>query len=269
MQVRRMISTGVGDLEVRVVGEDFDKPIALLWHSLFVDSETWKRVEDHLAEDRRLVLVTGPGHGASTDPGRRYTLDECADAAISVLDQLGIEGPVDWVGNAWGGHVGIIVACRHPERCRSLVTVGTPVHSYTTSGRIQTALLLMIYRTFGPRTFLVDTVTGALLSEKTRSGDVEAVKITRDGFLRAGRLANAVSSLSLRRPDLTPLLPQVEAPTLFITGTEHPDWSPDQAETASRLLPDGSVDVLEGSAYLGPLETPDEFTKLVREFWAS
>jgi len=267
MQGRQMISTVVGDLEVRIVGEDIGKPTALLWHSLFVDSETWKRVEDDLAEDRRLVLVTGPGHGASTDPGRRYTVDECADAAVSVLDQLGIGGPVDWVGNAWGGHVGIVAAVRYPERCRSLVTAGTPVHGTTTSGRIQTGLLLAIYRMFGPRKFIVDTVVDALLSERTRANDPEAVAITRDGFLRAGGLANTVASLSVGRPDLTPLLPEVKAPTLFITGTEHRDWSPDQARAACQLLPDGSVEVVEGAAYLIPLETPDVFTKLVRRFW--
>ncbi len=269
MQDTRMVPTVVGDLEVRVIGDDVDAPVALLWHSLFVDSETWKRAEGDLARDRTLVLVTGPGHGASTDPGRRYTLDECAIAAISVLDQLGIGEPVDWVGNAWGGHVGIVAAARHPERCRSVVTVGTPVHGYSTSGRIQTALLLLTYRLLGPRRFLVDSVVDVLLSERTRSGDAEAVAITRGGFTRAGGLANAVVSISLRRPDLAPSLPQVKVPTLFITGTEHPDWSPEQATAASRLLPDGSVGVLRGSAYLGPLETPGEFTRLVREFWAA
>ncbi len=121
----------------------------------------------------------------------------------------------------------------------------------------------------GPRRFLVNSVLDALLSQKTRTNDAEAVAITRDGFLRASGLANAVASLSLRRPDLTPLLPKVKAPTLFITGTEHPDWSPDQASTASHLLPDGSVEVLEGSAYLSPLETPEAFNKLVRRFWTS
>ena len=112
------------------------------------------------------------------------------------------------------------------------MTVGTPVHGYTTAGRIQTTLLLAIYRMLGPRRFLVNSVLAALLSQKTRTNDAEAVAITRDGFLRASGLANAVASLSLRRPDLTPLLPKVKAPTLFITGTEHPDWSPDQASTS-------------------------------------
>lgn len=263
-----MIPTGVGDLEVRVVG-DVGPPTALLWHSLFVDSETWVRVERSLAEGRRLVLVTGPGHGASSDPEHRYTIDDCAEAVRSILDHLGIEEPVDLVGNAWGGHVGIVFAARYPGRCRSLVTVGTPVHGYSTSGRIQTSLLLLMYRIFGPRRFLVNAVVEALLSERTRADDPEAVAITRDGFTRAGGLVNAVISISLRRPDLTSMLPDVKAPSLFVTGSDHPDWTPDQARAASRLLPEGSVAVLEDSAYLGPLERPDEFAGLVREFWAS
>ncbi|MEX2134013.1 MAG: alpha/beta fold hydrolase, partial [Acidimicrobiia bacterium] len=179
----QVISTTVGDLEVRVLGEASARPTALLWHSLFVDSRSWHRVEDDLAEDRRLVLVTGPGHGDSTDPGRRYTMEECADAAMSILDHLGIEGPVDWVGNAWGGHVGLIAAVKHSARLRSLVTAGTPVHSYSGSGRIQTLLLLMVYRMFGPRRFLVDSVIEVLLSERTRSNDPAAVALTRDSFV--------------------------------------------------------------------------------------
>lgn len=269
MQCEEMIPTPVGDLEVRVVGGGSGRPTALLWHSLFADSRSWHLVEDDLAEDRRLVLVTGPGHGNSTDPGRRYTLEECADAAMSILEHLGITEPVDWVGNAWGGHVGVVAAGKHPERIRSLVAAGTPVHSYTGSGRIQTVLLLMIYRLFGPRRFLVDSVIEVLLSERTRADDPAAVALTRDSFVKAGGLANAVTSISLRRPDLTPLLPKLTVPTLFITGTEHADWSPDQARSASRLLPDGSVEVLEGSAYLSPLESPEEFTRLVRDYWAT
>ncbi len=269
MQREQMISTTVGDLAVRIFGDAPGRPTALLWHSLFVDSRSWQRVEGDLAEDRRLVLVTGPGHGASTDPGRRYTMEGCADAAMSIIDHLDIDGPIDWVGNAWGGHVGLIAASKHPERFRSLVAAGTPVHSYTRSGRIQTSMLLMVYRLFGPRRFLVDSVIEVLLSERTRSNDPAAVALTRDSFVKAGGLANAVASISLRRPDLTPLLPKVQVPTLFLTGTEHADWTPDQARAASQLLPDGSVGVLEGSAYLSPLEAPEEFSRLVREYWAT
>ena len=44
-----------------------------------------------------------------------FTLDDCVGAAVDVLDQLGIDEPVDWLGNAWGGHVGILFAAAHPD----------------------------------------------------------------------------------------------------------------------------------------------------------
>lgn len=138
------IPTRVGPLTVDVQGPA-NKPTALLWHSLFVDPTTWRRVLPDLALDRRLVVITGPGQGTSGDPGRRYTMADCADAAREALDATGATGPVDWVGNAWGGHVGILFAVRHPDRLNTLVTTGTPVHGYTILSRLQTLLLTALY----------------------------------------------------------------------------------------------------------------------------
>ena len=263
------IDTPVGSLAVRVSESGANRPAALLWHSLFVDSRSWHRVEDDLAEDRQLVMVTGPGHGDSQDSGRRYTMAECADAAAWVLDALGITDPVDWVGNAWGGHVGIIFAAQRPQRCRTLITVGTPVHAYSFKGRVETRALLALYRLFGPTRFLTESVTAAMLSTRTREQDAAAVDLVRDCFLSAdrSRLSNAVTSISVHREDLTAFLPSIRVPTLFVTGDEHTEWPPQLAEAASRLLPQGSTVVLEGAAYLGPLEAPERLTKLVREFW--
>ncbi|GGG65997.1 putative hydrolase, alpha/beta fold protein [Kocuria dechangensis] len=262
------LETPVGTLAVRTVG-DPGLPVALLWHSLFVDDSSWTRVERDLAADRRLVLVTGPGHGASSDPGHRYTLEDCAAAAAAVIDALEIQEPVDWVGNAWGGHVGIVFAATWPQRCRSLIAIGAPVHAYTLKNRLRVRALLDVYRLAGPVTFIRDAVAGALLSAQTHQRDREAQRLVRSAFAGADRhgMANAVESISLRRPDLTPMLSLVSVPTLFITGSEHPDWSPAQAEAASRLLPHGSAATVDEAAYLAPLEEPAEVTRLVRNFW--
>lgn len=268
VQSTATVRTQVGSLYVESIGAG---PSAVLWHSLFVDSRSWHRVVDELARDRRLVLITGPGHGPSGNPGRHYAMEDCADAAVSVLDAVGIEDPVDWVGNAWGGHVGIVLASQQPQRFRTLTTVGTPVHGYTLKGRLETQALLVLYRMFGPTRFLRDSVSEALLSERTRAQDTAAVDLVKDCFTNADRagLRNAVVSISLHRRDLGPLLPSIQAPTLFVTGSDHRDWTPELARRASRTLPDGSVSVLDGAAYLGPLETPREFIALVRDFWAS
>lgn len=267
----QMVPTRVGRLKVTVAAESTELPTAVLWHSLFVDERSWQRVIPDLAQDRQLILVTGPGHGRSGDSGDRYSMEECAEAAIEVIDAAQTEGPVDWVGNAWGGHVGIVLAATTPHRVRTLVAAGTPVHPYPRASRMNTRFLVLLYKILGPTTFLTDAVVSALISGRTRSDDPEAAGLVRDCFVSADRagLVNAIVSISLNRRDLRPLLPSVQAPTLFMTGSEHPDWTPEQMRAAAALLPNGSTQVLEGAAYLVPLEVPADFSRLTREFWAA
>jgi pimeloyl-ACP methyl ester carboxylesterase len=223
-----------------------------------------------LARQRRLILITGPGHGISGDPGRRYTLEDCADAAASILDRLGVTDPVDWIGNAWGGHVGFLFAARQPHRCRTLVAFGTPTAALTLMERARTYLLLGLYRLFGPTRLVVRATTGILLSPHTRATDADAVDFVHECLKRADKalLRNAVVSTSLHRGDLTGVLSQVSAPTLIATGADHTGFTPDQARVAARLLPSGSVAVVPHAAYLLPLEAPTACAELVQELWA-
>jgi pimeloyl-ACP methyl ester carboxylesterase len=264
---RRRIKTRVGSLAVRVVG---DGPPAVLWHSLFVDERSWRRVEEALARDRRLVVITGPGHGESSDPGQRYSLDDCAVAAGEVLAALGIDEPVDWVGNAWGGHVGVVFAAARPDRCRTLVTLGTPIQAYTRSEQVLFRVLLAVYRVAGMTGYISSGIVEALLSPTTRADDPEAVALVLDSLrtMRRPALANAMHSISLGRPDLTPRLGEIRCPTVFVTGPDHSGWSPEQAEAKSRLLADGSVAVVRDTAYLTPLEAPEETVRLILCHWA-
>ena len=267
MGERHAIETRVGKLAVRVLG---DGPTAVLWPSLFMDERSWDRLVPTLTQDRRLVVISGPGHGASGDPGRRYSLHDCVTAAGQVLDSLAIADSVDWVGNAWGGHVGLRFAVDLPARCRSLITLGTPVAALSRSERRQTYPLLVVYGVLGPIDLVVSGVTAALLSAHTRAHDPEAVELVRDSLRHADRrmLRNAVISISLHREDLTHLLPEIAAPTLFITGSDHDGFTPAQAEAAASLTRHGDTAVVPDAAYLVPLEAPATTSTLIREFWA-
>lgn len=268
MSETRFIDTEVGSLKVTTTGTGAP---TVLWHSLFADERSWGRVASQLEQDRRLVLVTGPGHGESGDPGRRYDLRQCARAAEEVLDALGVSEPVDWVGNAWGGHVGLRFATASPRRIRSLVTLGTPVQALATAERVNTRLLLLVHRLMGPTRYLVNAVVETLLSAPTRASDPEAVALIRSSFVEAdpSRLRNAVVSISLHREDLAALLPGISAPTLMITGDEHSGWTPAQSAAAVTTMPDGRAAIVADAAYLVPLEQPDAVVRLIRDFWST
>ena len=267
MEERHTVETQVGPLAVRVRGQG---STAVLWHSLFVDDRSWGRVENELATQRRLVIITGPGHGASGDPGRRYTLDDCAEASGTVLDTVGPKEPVDWLGNAWGGHVGLVFAAMWPERCRTLVTLGTPVQSLSLVERARTISLLVAYRLLGPAAFIRTGVVDVMLSARTRAQDPAAVALVEDSLIHAdpGALRNAIVSISLWRPDLTQRLAEISVPSLFVTGSDHKGWTPQQAVAASKVLPRGSAAVVADASYLVPFEDPAATIQLVRQFWA-
>ncbi|MDQ4504582.1 alpha/beta fold hydrolase [Sinomonas sp. ASV322] len=154
-----IISTQAGPLEIAIDGRGAP---AVLMHSLFVDSRSWDRIRARLAEDRRLIIITAPGHGRSGDPGRRYSIGDVADAAVSVLDSLGITDPVDWVGNALGGHAGILFAASHPDRCRSLVALGAPVHRPSAWQRLQEWAIGPARAVFGMNSWVGGTITDVL-----------------------------------------------------------------------------------------------------------
>jgi len=259
-----LIATGVGTLNVHTAGAD-SGPAVLLWHSMLVDHTQWRRLVPALSARRRLILVDGPGHGLSSRPPKGYTLEDCAAAASAVLAELG-EDSVDWVGNAWGGHVGLVFASRYPRQCRSLVSIAAPITPLTTGERIQVRMLAGSYRMLGPRGFVGKGVADALVAK----GDPEARRVVRAGFARAGRagMHRSIHAQMLRRPDIGALLPSIAAPTLLIAGDGDPLWSPQANEQAAQRLPRGASASIAGAHRLPPLERPDDVAGRLEQFWA-
>lgn len=260
------VATRLGPLHVQTAGSGLP---AVLWHSLFVDSTTWNLLLAPLAAERRLVLIDGPNHGGSPPVRHPFTLDDCADGAADVLDQLGIQEPVDWLGNAWGGHVGILFAARHPDRCRSLIALGAPVHPLSDADRRLIRLLSWVYRIAGPGP-VINPLVDALLGPKARAQDPESAAIITGAFRRAERrgMFDAIRWLSLRRRDLTPELGLLPTPALLTTNPDDPEWDTAAASAAAARLRDGALVILPGSGRIGPLlQAAPAVADLVTAFW--
>jgi pimeloyl-ACP methyl ester carboxylesterase len=153
------VSTDLGRLHVRRTGTG---PPVVLWHSLFVDSRSWGSLVDMLARDRTVYTIDGPSHGKSEAVRRDFTFEECVASAEEALDRLGLTERVDWVGNAWGGHVGIRLATG--PRLRTLTTIGTPVQAFTLGEKLTKGWpLVELYRFAGPNGFILKQLSDSLL----------------------------------------------------------------------------------------------------------
>jgi pimeloyl-ACP methyl ester carboxylesterase len=262
------VPTDVGSLRVRVTGRG---PVAVFWHSLFVDSRSWYRVEAALASQRTLVLIDGPSHGDSQPARRLFSLQDCAASADQILGQLGVTEPADWVGSAWGGHVGMVLAADQPERIRSLVAIASPVHALAARERLRIVPLVGLYRLLGPVRFLRAAVADALLTPAVRADLPAAAELVTDTLRHADRRGFYLTmrSAMLGRPDLSGLLSCITAPTMLVAGGDDPMWTAASASAAARHLAHGRAVTIPGSRHLPALEAPDEFTSLITRFWAA
>lgn len=265
-----LVSTCLGPLHVGQAGSG---PPVVLWHSLWVDSRSWGPLVNKLSADRRVLTIDGPGYGRSSPIHRDFTLDDCATAAGEVLTQLGINEPVDWVGNAWGGHVGITLAVSQPHWLRSLVTIAAPLTPVGRRQRLtQTYPLAMIYRLMGPNRLITKALFDTLIGPKAFAAQPQRAAEMMNAFRDADRE-------SIRRTirfmhswhGLTDKLPSITVPTLLITGDladQH--WRPVDAQAAAATMPRARAVAVTGAGHLGPLLLDvDQIAKTIRGFWKS
>jgi pimeloyl-ACP methyl ester carboxylesterase len=258
------VETSLGRLATLELGHA--GPATLLWPSLYADHRSLIPIATELARTRRCILVDSFGHGKSANPDRRYTLAECGDAAQQVLDRLGIAA-VDWIGNALGGHVGVVVALHAPARLRTLTVIGAPMQALSRSLRVQTRVGLAAL-SLGARDFVGKLVGKAMVAPSSPAEHADYVRACiREA--PAGGIANAVTSVSLGRESLVDDLPRVSVPTLFVAGGDDPIWSADVARSQASRVPDVRFELVPGAGHLIPLERPRETLALIESFLAT
>jgi pimeloyl-ACP methyl ester carboxylesterase len=268
------IPTDLGDLSARVVAGP--APVAVLWHSMFTDSRSWDRVIDDLRKKRTLVLVDGWSFGQSADLERVVDdfIECCSQAAANVVTEVQQHlgpGPVDWLGSAWGGHVGLQLAGVRPELLRSLVTISSPVHAASPSLRRQVRLLLPVYRAIGMRGPVRHGLLNGMLTQRSRRGDPQAVDALVGPMSRPNRgaIARTVHGGVLNRKDLAWAAALIDCPTLMIATDDRGEWSPAECAEAVAAMKDARSAVLTGSRALPSFECPAELAGLVTDFWAA
>ena len=264
-----LVSTDLARLHVRRTGTG---PPVVLWHSLFVDSRSWGPLVDVLARDRTVYTIDGPSHGKSEAVHRDFTFEECVAAADQALDRLGLTEPVDWVGNAWGGHIGIRLATAERCRLRTLTTIGTPVQAFTLGEKLTKGWpLVQSFRLVGPIGFLKKQLSDSLLGSEAVAAQPDHAATVVASFAEADRngMVHAMRSMMMHRAGIEDLLPRIAVPTLVMSVRDDAmGWRPDEARETCAAIPDCRVEEVAGGGHVAPLLVDrDRIAALLNDFW--
>ncbi len=260
------VSTTVGALHVQRHGQG---PPLVCWPSLFCDVRTLRPLVDEFGRDHHLVLIDGPGHGGSGGVTHPFTLEDCADAAMQVLDATGIQRAA-WIGSAWGGHVGVAAALRHPDRLLGLVAMNAPMGAWTGRLRAMNATVYWTFRALGRPRAMARKVAEAMIAPARRAERPALLDPLVDCMLASSRgpFLTAVRSAMLDRPSLLHRLAGVRVPTLFVTGAEDRLFPVAVARQQAAAIPGGRFEVVPGSSHLSLWEAPDLVLPKLRAFLA-
>lgn len=262
----RRVPTRLGEIAVRDVGAG---PLTLvLWPSILADTTIYTEQIRAWRARHRLIVVDGPGHGASGSAPAPFSMADCATALAQVLDALGVTQPVVVVGTSWGGLVAGEFALAHPQRTAGVVMLNAPLlkdDDPSFSDRFVTWGARWLH---GTRLYS-DGVARAFFLPRTRERGGPVLERFHAHLAGAdgAALALSVRSVLIDRVALAPRLRNIDAPTLFVAGSQDQMYPMATLRAAAAALPRGQF-VEVPSGHISVVDAPDQTTRLIDEFLA-
>jgi 3-oxoadipate enol-lactonase len=262
------VDTILGALYVDDQGQP-DEPTALLWPSLFTDHRMWRHQIAPLREAGwRTLALDPPGQGRSPGPGRGFSMDECAAAAIQVLDAAGVRAPAVVVGTSWGGFVAPRIAVLAPERLSGMVLTNTSAERGTPLERAKAMLLTKLLAVGALDKVTARTIMSGLLASGTRRREPQLGGDLAEQFLAwdRRRFIGTVRSVLVDRDPVLDALPGLKLPALIVSGSEDHTLPSVHSQRMAQKLPDARHVEVPGAAHLVPLEAPHRANPLILDF---
>ena len=265
-----LLGMGPG-VELHYYDDDFTDPwrpapTMLLQHGFSRSGRFWYNWVPLLSRQFRVLRPDMRGMGESILSEEQFepSLDIFVDDLRGILDHLGIEDVV-YVGESFGGILGLNFAHKHPERVQALVLCNTPCRLpiRERSGRggdTDDAL----NRSVGA--WSTATINNRLDTRVAPQGLVEwyVSEMDRTPSSIGRRLQAYLDTL-----DFSPHLKEVETPTLLLVGEESPTSTLEQQRFMAEQLPDSRLVVYPGLGHGINAIHPEWCVQQVREFLAS
>jgi len=243
------------------------RPAVVFLNGMTQSTAHWKSQARAFADAFVVVTYDARGQGDTPAGDEPLSLPLHADDLAGLLDELGIE-TAHVVAFSHGARIALQFANSHRDRLRRLVLVSAVARP--------SALARMIIRSWrevldrGGLEALAWASLPMILGEEYLEGSERMINgivkasVDRNSEEGIGRLLEAM----VQKPDLTDLARGVEADTLVISASDDLLVPRAGAEELARLCGGDHVEVA-GSGHTIPIERPDEFRRIVRQFLAS
>ena len=288
---RVALPTGV-ELDVAVAGLPTNPPIILL-HGFPESHRTWRHQIADLAEDHFVLAPDQRGFARSSKPEgvANYTPDKPVADMIALADRFNLKR-FTLVGHDWGGAIAWMAALNHPDRVARLIIINAPhpfifqKSMFDDMAQREASQYIRAFRNTDLEKHIDSIGLSAFFDGSfMRHTDFEKVKDEKPIYLEQWGQPGAMtamlnwyraSTLLVPAMDETPErpafldgpFPPLKVPTLVIWGLGDKALLPVQLEGLEALVPDLTLEKLEGVGHFAPWEAPEKVTGAMREWLA-
>lgn len=244
----------------------------LLIHGFPLNHKMWKPQISYLSAQVRVIAPDLRGHGSSeavpppTTRSQSYTMEMHADDCAALLDDLGITQPVFIAGLSMGGYIAFAFLRKYPERVAGLVLAATRAGADSPAARENRLKSIATAQETGVET-LVNSMVPSLLSPATDNNQPGLP--TRLAAIMAEISLDAMVGDQLgmlERPDSSPMLDQINVPTLLIHGADDRLIPLEDMRILQAKIPTSELQIIPDAGHMVNMEQPLQFNRAVSVF---
>jgi pimeloyl-ACP methyl ester carboxylesterase len=257
-------NTGDTVLYYETFGEGY--PLVLI-RGLGSNADHWYEQAPVLSREYRVIVFDNRGVARSSDPGGEFSILVMAQDVIGLLDDLKIDS-AHVFGLSMGGMIAQELAIRYPGRVNGLVLACTHCG--------------------GPHQVNASAEVGSIFMDMIQTGSDEsklkaAACLFHKGTLeKRPEVAKRYSEISLKRPvtaktltkqweaiqkhDAFDRLPQINSPTLILTGDGDVLIPPENSKILAERIPGAELKIIPGGGHQVLVEQPEACNAAVLEF---
>ena len=235
-----------------------------------MDYSCWLPLANLLQEKQRCIMIDNRGVGQTEKPPPPYSIEEMAQDAVHILDQLEVD-TCHVVGHSMGGYIAQEMALTVANRCRSLTLIGsgtgpTAVTVFLMELRMQLAHSL-------ERRLFLKSVAGMMFSPSTFEYRRELV----DGFIEGGAKSPQPQPEYAYRGHLDACIAfssvdrysSIQTPTLVMVGKDDLITPPGQTQELAKGLPQASMTIIGDAGHMVLTEQPEALAQEMGKFFES
>jgi pimeloyl-ACP methyl ester carboxylesterase len=229
-------------------------PVVVMLHGMVIDNlaSFYFSLGNAMADAGcEVVCYDLRGHGKSERTQSGYGIESAMADLSGVLDALDIAGPVHVVGNSYGATLALAYGVEHPDRVASLTLIEPPFRIEGLGEEMARSLTQVL------AAISDDEVEEWLQYSAGRA--VGRIMRSAQSLLRDTTIADDMLATKPFSPELLSTLP---APVLAVYGGNSEIIQ--QGEGLARLVPDGTLVVLEHHTHMVLREASEYLRELLR-----